>query len=172
MSKSGFPAADTYRFIVDWAIAHKGNTPSLKQIGDALGVAPATVFYHVRALVERGVLERIDGDLCVTRLIVTAPDNIYYLNAPERSYPEIEKMLVIPKEVTLGRSTLDGMGINPIDVLDEEFMTASYPPFWKFAKINSINGVETYQLLDEGNVTRAILTYDLVNYKASIHFWG
>lgn len=80
MRWSGHTTLDIYRYIVDWALSHKGNTPSLRQIAAGCGFSVDTAHNHVRILIEEGALRRIDGDLCVARLRVSAPVDIYELH--------------------------------------------------------------------------------------------
>ena len=72
---TGFTTLDVYKFIVKWAMEHKGNTPSQRQIAAAIGVAGSTVHYHTQTLISQGLLERLDGELCVVRAqFDTEPD--------------------------------------------------------------------------------------------------
>lgn len=172
MSNTGFATVDTYRFIADWALAHKGNTPSLRQIAQGCGFSGATAHYHIQVLIKQGLLERIDGALCVVRLQIIAPDNIYDMKSPERIYPEFRLMKSIPKEMTWMKTHPKEMGIAIGDAIDEEFLQASYPLDWKFLCLAFDKITETHQLVDEGGVPRAMLDFNTLNYTANIHFWG
>lgn len=170
--QTGFRTVDTYRFIVDWALAHKGNTPSLREIGNGCDFSNATAHHHVQVLIGLGLLQSIDGQLCVTRLVVIAPQNIYDMERPERIHPDMEEMAYIPKEMTFSRTHPKEMGIMIGEAVDDEFMAATYPHFWKFVTLAEDSLSTTYQLIDDGGVTRAVMVFDMVNYRANIHFWG
>lgn len=174
-SGTGFPTVDTYTFIVNFALAHKGNTPSQRQIGEGCGFSGATAHYHIHALMEQGLLERIDGELCVARLKITAPDDIYdEMKSIERTYPEIEKMGCIPKEMRSPKNdiSLAKLDIETGDAIDEEFLVATYPENWRYIKASRDEAVDIYLLYATRNHPRATLSFDRANYKASIYFWG
>lgn len=170
---SGFATIDTYQFIVNWALAHKGNTPSQSQIGLGCGFSGATAHYHIHVLMEQGLLERIDGELCVTRLQVSVPLDIHDMRSVERTHPEIERMGHVPKDMIVTDSSLmQNLEIRIGEVVDEEFSTAIYPDHWAFVRISNTDSLcESYLLFDENGDGRAVLHFDRANYKASIHFW-
>lgn len=175
MTSSGFATVDTYRFIVNFALTHKGNTPSQRQIGEGCGFSGATAHYHIHALMEQKLLERIDGELCVARIKVTAPDDIYdEMKSVERTYPEIEKMGCIPKEMRWSTKniSLAKLGVEANDAIDEEFLVATYPEGWRYIKASIDEAASVYLLRTAQNSPRATLSFDRVNYKASIYFWG
>lgn len=172
---SGFLTVDVYHFIVQWALAHKGNTPSQRQIGEGCGFSGATAHYHIHALMDQGLLERIDGELCVARIKITAPDDIYdEMKSVERTYPGIEGMRCIPKEVRSSKKdiSLAKLGIETGDAMDEEFLVATYPEGWHYLKASGDEAVSIYLLRTAQSYPRATLSFDRINYKASIYFWG
>lgn len=79
MRGSGHTTIDTWRFILDWALSHKGNTPSMRQIAKGCDFSQDTAHVHVHILIAQGVLRQIDGDLCIVKLRVSAPKDIYDL---------------------------------------------------------------------------------------------
>lgn len=79
MRGSGNTTLDTWKFILDWALSHKGNTPSLRQIARGCGFSQDTAHAHQHKLIEMGMLVKIDTEVCVARLRVSAPKNIYDL---------------------------------------------------------------------------------------------
>lgn len=74
---TGFAAMDVYKFIVKWAQSHKGNTPSLNQVARGCNLTSPTVHYHIQNLIKAGLLERIDGHLCVIRSSFVVHNHVY-----------------------------------------------------------------------------------------------
>lgn len=174
INSTGFTTLDCYHFVVQWALTHKGNTPSQRQIARGCGFSNATAHYHTQILIERNLLARIDGELCVTRGTFSVPPNIFDLADLERTYPVITDMKTIPKEVTglPANTKLAEFGIIPGDAVDSEFLKAYYPPGWEYM-LSPITdqSVEIYNLVDDDGQTQATLRFNKTHYKAVLHFW-
>ena len=46
------------QYIIDYKIAHNGNSPEIREIAEALGTVPSVVSYHLSALEAAGLIER------------------------------------------------------------------------------------------------------------------
>ena len=171
---SGFATLDTYRYIVDWALGHKGNTPSQRQIAAGVGFSHATAHYHIQQLIEKGLLERRDGALCITHAEVSVPYTAF--NAlRDRAYPDIESMTVIPKEVRFAghKTTTAKVGIEEGESVDEEFRQATYPENWHYRPLEDDNlqksGVKGWLLYDAKGNEIGVLSFDLTEYRAKLY---
>lgn len=58
--------ARIYQLFLDWKRAHDGAPPSYRQIAEQFDppLSLSMVYYHVRRLIEQGLLEWRDGALC------------------------------------------------------------------------------------------------------------
>lgn len=170
---SGFATHDTYKYIVDWALQHKGNTPSHRQIAAGCGFSHATAHYHIQQLIDKGLLERLDGALCISHAEISVPYTAF--NAlRERAYPDVTTMRFIPKEVRFAkeRSTLAKLGIESGDSLDEEFRQATYPEGWHYVPLDDKrvekSGSKVWLLRDGEGTDRGVLSFDPNEYKAKL----
>lgn len=171
MASTGFATFDTYRFIIDYTLSHKGNTPSMRQIAKGCGFSQDTSHAHVHVLIGMGLLEKIDNELCVARIAVVAPDNIYDLEPPNRVMPEIGTMKYIPLVRTMGKTSLARLGITVGEKINDQFANATYPDEWRFITSTDNGVIETYHLVDENKSPVATMRYDALNNLASMHFW-
>lgn len=65
-----------YKFIVRFKQMHDGNSPTVRQIGLAVGIRSASVVhYHLGKMEEMGLIKRIDGAIQVIGAQWTAPAN-------------------------------------------------------------------------------------------------
>ena len=46
------------QYIIDYKIAHNGNSPEIREIAEAFGTVPSVVSYHLNALEAGGLIER------------------------------------------------------------------------------------------------------------------
>ena len=46
------------QYIIDYKIAHNGNSPEIREIAEAFGTVPSVVSYHLSALEAAGLIER------------------------------------------------------------------------------------------------------------------
>lgn len=173
---TGFRTVDVYHFILDWAIAHQGNTPSQRQIAAGCGCSNSTAHHHTQVLIGRGLLERKDGELIVVRSTFSVPENAWEWEEIERVYPDILSMTVIPKDTNVDdlsiMGTLDFVGLKTGAAVDEEFLAATYPDGWKYqVAAMPDTAVDVYFLIDGKGTLRATLRFDKTNYKAKLHFW-
>src|SRR6187455_857053 len=96
---TGHTTIDVYRFIVDWALKHKGNTPSQREIGRACDISGSTAQYHTELLVGKKLLARIDGELCVMRSDFMLHSDAYNLDFSDPEEDKIAEMKIIPKDI-------------------------------------------------------------------------
>lgn len=176
-NSSGFATLDTYHFILNWGLAHKGNTPSQRQISAGCGFSNATAHHHKRVLIEQGLLEIIDGELCIVRSTFTLPPNAYEVSEIERIYPNITEMKHIPKDIDFSdlgeKPSLADLGIMLGEAADEQFLLATYPEGWRYLHIKQDDpGVDMYHLVDTQKNLRASLRFNKMQYTANIYFWG
>lgn len=62
--KSGTPTKrqhDVLCFVSDYTSAHGGLAPSQREIGDELGLNKATISEHVKYLLEKGLVRKVEG---------------------------------------------------------------------------------------------------------------
>ncbi len=53
-------------YIVQYAIEHKGPTPTIREIAQHFRLAYTTCYYHIELLIKEGHLQKRDGKLIVT----------------------------------------------------------------------------------------------------------
>lgn len=171
-NSTGFLSIDTYHYIINYALTHKGNTPSQRQIASGCGFSNATAHYHTQILISQGLLERIDGELCVSRGIFSVPPNIFDIADIDRNYPDITDMKVIPKEIVGLGQNIEEYGISVGDAADQEFLSASYPIDWKYILSPLTDqSIEIYNLVNENGLIQATLRFNKTHYKATLNFW-
>lgn len=174
-NKTGLPTLDIYHFIVDWAMAHRGNTPSQRQIADGLDVAQSTAHYHIHILVGMGLLEQIDGELCVARGVFTMKDPMYDMTPIHRIYPDILSMTVIPEFIAhfhVGGMTAEEVGIVLGEKADDEFLYATYPEGFCYEKAepeSEFDFMDRYYLYTPAKHKIGWLDYSPATYTAMIH---
>lgn len=176
---TGFATIDTYHFILQWALEHKGNTPSQRQIAAGCGFSNATAHYHTNDLINKGLLERKDGELCVVRGTFAIPENAFEIEDLQRLYPPLAEMGHIPKDIMFAEfvehplDALNELGIILGDAVDSEFLAASYPSGWSFGEdLQKDSGVELRHLSDQKGNIIASARFNRRKYEASIYFWG
>lgn len=174
---TGFATIDCYHFILQWAIAHKGNTPSLRQIAAGCNFSGATAHYHKQVLIKQGLLEIIDGELCVVRAKFTLPDNAYEMAEIERIYPDIASMNYIPKEIDfVNARTKPGIHVSDWGIIlgeaaDEEFLFATYPSGWRYVQIGDFGPLKEWHLQNAAGLHLATIRFDEKHYRSHIYFY-
>lgn len=167
----------TYHFILDWAVAHKGNTPTQRQIAAGCGYTQATAHNHIGVLIEANILEYIDNHLCIVRSQFTVSDNAYEAAELERTYPDVTLMKCIPKDCEIRDEAvkesggLEHLGITVGKPLDSEFLAAKYPKGWKYVNLNELGSIHIFGLFDKDTRQVATLRFERDKYEASIYFW-
>lgn len=157
MSTTGFSVLDTYNFICDYAVAHKGNTPSQRLIAANCGFSSATAHSCVSALIKEGLLERIDGAVCVVRADFTLQPNARNFPSSKEKTTDVMPMTLIPKKLQgVNRKHLAKMGIKIGKAADDIYNLATYPPDWSYERVNDPNQ-ESYLLADDAGIYRAII---------------
>lgn len=155
-SKTGFSTVDSYNFILAWSIAHKGNTPSQREIAKGCGFSSATAHSCVGALIKEGLLQRIDGTLCIVRADFVLRPNARNLGHNQDEMANIRQMGIIPKRLQgANKKQLAKLGIKVGKAIDEFWNQASYPPGWFYEKIDDPDQ-ESYLLADKQGVYQAI----------------
>lgn len=143
---SGFSTADVYNYILEWANSHQGNTPTQRQIAQAVGIASGSAHHHKMVLVKQGLLKIVDGALCVVKADFTLHNDAAALTDDDAG-PPILKMKSIPANIqgaTLSRLKQLGLSIGKEKA--NGYREAAYPQGWKYEDIEK-NG-ETFLLMD------------------------
>ena len=171
---TGFHTLDTYRFIVDWALEHGGNTPTQRQIAAGCGFSHATAHYQIQQLIQKGLLERRDGALCIVHAEVAVPYSAY--NAlRDMGNPDVTTMQFVPKEVHFANPSvsLADLGIVAGDSFDVEYQRAIYPAGWHFEPVETEkldkSGHKTWMLNDNHGQMRGVLSLDEIEYRAKLY---
>lgn len=162
MSKplTGYTVVDAYNFVVEWAQKHKGNTPSHRQISLACGFSVATAHDCVQSLIKKGLLERIDSELCVVR-----SDFVLHANASDlgdgkwKGKGEIDILAMKSIALDINGITpkkLKSLGIVPGKAINKDYAEATYPEGWRYEEIEGTNS-ENYLLVDDKGNYRAVL---------------
>lgn len=157
-SKTGFSTVDTYNFILAYAIAHKGNTPSQRQVAKGCGFSGATAHACKLALIKEGLLEIIDGTLCIARADFVLHPDARNFGSTQTTTPDIRQMGIIPKRLQgTNKKKLAKLGVKVGKPVDEFYNEATYPSGWFYEKIDTlIVGQESYLLADEQGIYQAV----------------
>lgn len=157
--KSGHNVIDAYNFILSWAVAHKGNTPSQRKIAQECDFAIGTAHTCVATLIKEGLLERIDGDLCVVKAEFTLDADAANIPATNNRVWHLSDMNVIPQDMSdEDRWRLADAGVYIGKSVNDLFNKAEYPEGWRYERIES-DDQEAYLLSDDRGVYRAIVHY-------------
>lgn len=163
---TGYSVADCYNFIVSWALAHKGNTPSQRQIATSCGFSSATAYNCIKVLIKQGMLERVDGELCVVRSSFEVEPGaeqfilLTFDNGTKEAPSKINvfNMQYIPKDIQgISQKQLVKVGIGMQEMDDAHFWRAVYPKGW------------IYEVID-GETDRMLLIDSKGQYRALLHF--
>lgn len=158
--RTGFSTIDTYNFVLDWSIAHKGNTPSQRQVANGCGFSGATAHSCINALIKEGLLERIDGTLCVVRADFVLRSSARNLNSNQTNMADIQRMGIIPKKLRgANKKELAKLGVKIGKAIDEFWNEAVYPPGWFYEKVEHPNpqrNGEAFLLADDKGIYQAI----------------
>lgn len=175
-TNSGYTAIDCYNFVLEYSKAHKGNTPSHRQIGIACGFSVATAHSCVQSLIKEGLLERIDNELCVVRSDFVLHADASQLGDGKLKTEEpvdILAMKSIPLDINgITPKKLKALGITLKGVaVSKDYAEATYPDGWRYEEIEGTNG-ENYLLVDEEGEYQAVLTLPNLDGegKVCIHF--
>lgn len=157
--KSGHNVIDAYHFILEYAAAHQGNTPSQRRMAAHCEFAIGTAHTCVAALIKEGLLERIDGDLCVVKADFALHPDAATVPANKGRTASLLDMNVIPRDIQgTNQAELNIMGIDIYGPFNDHFYEASYPLDWQYEKVES-DGQETYLLADDEGLYRAVVHY-------------
>lgn len=160
MAKSGHNVIDAYNFILEWAAAHQGNTPSQRKMAAHCQFAIGTAYTCVATLIEKGLLERIDGDLCVVKADFTLDDDAFDVFAANSKPPDLLDMNVIPQDIqgTNEAELFDMRIVVGEHIVDQFFYDATYPDGWQYEKVDD-DKQGTYLLADDKGLYRAVAHY-------------
>lgn len=155
-NKTGFSTVDTYNFILAWAIAHKGNTPSQRQVAKGCGFSGATAHACKLALIKEGLLEIIDGVLCVVRADFVLHPDAHNFGSTQTTTPDIRQMGIIPKKLEgTNKKELVKLGIKIGKAVDEFYNEAVYPSGWFYEQL-PVPNQESYLLADAQGIYQAV----------------